>query len=62
MGSIITIENLQQMPMPVTMEITNISGKKTIHKLPVEIWKRNSKWTFKYNSNEPLKKRLHRRI
>ena len=56
MGSIITIENLQQMPMPVTMEITNISGKKTIHKLPVEIWKRNSKWTFKYNSNEPLKK------
>lgn len=56
MGSIITIENLQQMPMPVTMEITNISGKKTIHKLPVEIWKRNSKWTFKYNSTEPLKK------
>ena len=56
MGSIITIENLQQMPMPVTMEITNISGEKTIHKLPVEIWKRNSKWTFKYNSNEPLKK------
>ena len=56
MGSIITIENLQQMPMPVTMEITNISGKKTTHKLPVEIWKRNSKWTFKYNSNEPLKK------
>ena len=56
MGSIITIENLQQMPMPVTLEITNISGKKTIHKLPVEIWKRNSKWTFKYNSNEPLKK------
>ena len=28
MGSIITIENLQQMPMPVTMEITNISGEK----------------------------------
>ena len=56
MGSIITIENLQQMPMPVTMEITNISGEKTIHKLPVEIWKRNRKWTFKYNSNEPLKK------
>ena len=55
-GSLITIENLQQMPMPVVLEITNVSEEKTIHKLPVEIWKRNKRWTFKFNSTESLKK------
>jgi len=54
-GSIVTIENLQQMPMPVTLEFTTESGAKTRHTLPVEIWKRNKKWTFKYDSTEPLK-------
>jgi hypothetical protein len=46
---------LQQMPMPVILEFTTESGTKSRYKLPVEIWKRNTKWTFKYNSNEPLK-------
>ncbi len=54
-GAIVTIENLQQMPMPVTLEFTTESGDKTRHVLPVEIWKRNKKWTFKYDSTEPLK-------
>ena len=54
-GAIVTIENLQQMPMPVTLEFTTESGAKTRHTLPVEIWKRNKKWTFKYDSTEPLK-------
>ena len=54
-GAIVTIENLQQMPMPVTLEFTTESGAKTRHTLPVEIWKRNKKWTFKYDSSEPLK-------
>lgn len=54
-GAIVTIENLQQMPMPVTLEFTTESGTKTRHTLPVEIWKRNKKWTFKYDSTEPLK-------
>ena len=55
-GSLITIKNLQKMPMPVVMEITTESGKNSRYELPVEIWKRNKKWTFKYNSNEPLKR------
>ena len=55
-GAIVTIKNLEQMPMPVTLEFTTESGKKTRHNLPVEIWKRNKKWTFKYNSKEALKK------
>lgn len=54
-GAIVTIENLQQMPMPVTLEFTTESDTKTRHTLPVEIWKRNKKWTFKYDSTEPLK-------
>lgn len=54
-GAIVTIKNLQQMPMPVTLEFTTESGAKTRHTLPVEIWKRNKKWTFKYDSTEPLK-------
>ena len=54
-GAIVTIENLQQMPMPVTLEFTTESGTKTRHVLPVEIWKRNTKWTFKYDSTEALK-------
>jgi hypothetical protein len=54
-GAIVTIENLEQMPMPVTLEFTTESGAKTRHTLPVEIWKRNNKWTFKYDSTEPLK-------
>tara|TARA_B100001564_G_scaffold359995_1_gene384501 strand:+ start:73075 stop:75333 length:2259 start_codon:yes stop_codon:yes gene_type:complete len=55
-GSIVTIENMQQMPMPVIIEFTTESGSKSRHKLPVEIWKRNKKWTFKYDSDEPLKR------
>ena len=55
-GSLITIKNLQKMPMPVVMEITTESGKNSRYELPVEVWKRNKKWTFKYNSNEPLKR------
>ena len=54
-GAIVTIENLEQMPMPVTLEFTTESGTKKRHTLPVEIWKRNKKWTFKYDSTEPLK-------
>ena len=55
-GSIVTIENMQQMPMPVIIEFTTESGSKSRHKLPVEIWKRNKKWTFKHDSDEPLKR------
>ena len=39
-GAIVTIENLQQMPMPVILEFTTVSGTKSRHSLPVEIWKR----------------------
>ena len=51
-GVLVTIENLEKMPMPVTIAFKTINGETSRVKLPVEIWKRNKKWTFKYDSSE----------
>ena len=53
-GALITINNLEKMAMPVTLEIKTVSGKVDRVKLPVEIWERNSTWTFKYPSTEEI--------
>lgn len=55
-GAIISIENLEKMAMPTTLEIETISGTKEIVKLPVEIWQRNASWSFNHNSTEEIKK------
>ncbi len=55
-GAIISIENLEKMAMPVTIEIETVSGKKDTVKLPVEVWQRNTSWSFNYDSTEELKK------
>ena len=53
-GSLITIDNLEKMAMPVILEIKTQSGKTDRVKLPVEIWMRNVSWTFKYPSTEEI--------
>jgi Peptidase family M1 domain len=53
-GALITIDNLEKMAMPVIIEIKTVSGKTDRVKLPVEIWERNSTWTFLYPSTEEL--------
>ena len=53
-GVVVTIENLEQMPMPVVIEFKTKSGTVTRKTLPVEIWKRNLTWTFQYDSTEEL--------
>jgi len=53
-GAVITIINNEKMPMPVIMEIKTVSGKTERIKLPVEIWERNTSWTFIYPSAEEL--------
>jgi hypothetical protein len=53
-GALITIDNLEKMAMPVILEIKTVSGKTDRVKLPVEIWERNSTWTFKYPSTEEI--------
>lgn len=53
-GAIVTIENLDKMPMPVTLEIKTKSGATSRMNLPVEIWQRNATWSFKTITNEEL--------
>jgi hypothetical protein len=53
-GVFITIDNMQKMAMPVTLEVKTVSGKTARVTLPVEIWERNNTWTFKYPSTEDI--------
>lgn len=53
-GALITIENLGQMALPVTIKITVSNGRSGEISLPVEIWQRSRKWTFRYNSTSSL--------
>jgi hypothetical protein len=53
-GTLITIENLGKMVMPVTVEIKEKNDKTGKVNLPVEIWQRSGEWTFKYNSTSMI--------
>jgi hypothetical protein len=53
-GSIITIENLEKLPMPVTVEIKQANGKTGRVNLPVEIWEHGSTWKFHYASTDKV--------
>ncbi len=53
-GALITLDNLEKMPMPIIAEIKTKSGKTERVKLPVEIWMRNKFWVFKYPSTEEI--------
>ncbi len=53
-GANITIMNLEKMPMPVTVAITESNGKKGTVRLPVEVWHRGGSWTFHYASTSKL--------
>ena len=53
-GALITLGNLEQMAMPVTIAYETVSGKKGIIKLPVEIWNNTSTWKVKLPTTEKL--------
>lgn len=53
-GALITLDNLEKMAMPVILEVKTVSGKTSRIKLPVEIWERNTSWTFKFPSTEAI--------
>jgi hypothetical protein len=55
-GVVISIENLEKMPMPVVLEIKTVSGTTNRVNLPVEIWQRNIDWSFKYPSTEEIER------
>ena len=59
-GSVITIQNREKLPMPVTVEVKEIGGKTGRLKLPVEIWQRGGEWKFYYPSTRQIGKCYHR--
>lgn len=55
-GALITIENKDQMVLPVPIKIEQENGKTDSIQLPVEIWQRGGEWTFQYPSTSIIKK------
>lgn len=53
-GAQITVENLGQLPMPTTIQVKFKDNTEQTVKLPVEIWKRNTEWTFKVDSTKEI--------
>ncbi|HEY2721724.1 MAG TPA: M1 family metallopeptidase [Chitinophagaceae bacterium] len=45
-GSLITVQNLEKMVMPVTVLVKESNGKEHRVDLPVEVWQRGPMWTF----------------
>jgi len=54
-GALITIENEDQMAMPVILQYETVSGLKDTIKLPVEIWQNNITWTIRLKTAEKIK-------
>ncbi|SEW46728.1 hypothetical protein SAMN05428988_6493 [Chitinophaga sp. YR573] len=55
-GSLITIENLEQLALPVVVAVTDSKGNTDTVRLPAEIWQRGGTWTFRHNSTSRLTK------
>jgi len=53
-GAAITIENLDQMAMPVTVLVKEANGKQHRINLPIEVWQRGPLWTFNINSTSRI--------
>jgi aminopeptidase N len=54
-GALVTIDNLEQMAMPVYLQYETESGKKNMVKIPVEVWQSNTSWIVKLNTTEKIK-------
>jgi hypothetical protein len=55
-GAIITLDNWEQMAMPVIIEYITASGKIERKKLPVEIWQATNSWKVRLNTTEEITK------
>jgi hypothetical protein len=53
-GALITVENKDQLVMPLTIEIKESNGKCRKLKFPVEIWETSGEFSFKYNSTSKI--------
>ena len=54
LGTIITVENLEKMVMPIVMDVKVKSGAVTRVKIPVEVWQKNNEWAFKQPTTEEI--------
>ena len=54
-GANITIQNLEKMPMPVTVLVKEANGKEYKLDLPVEVWQRGAEWTFAVPTSSEIK-------
>jgi hypothetical protein len=54
-GAMITLENVEKMPMPVSVLVREANGKEHRINLPVEIWQRGAEWTFKAPTSSEIK-------
>jgi hypothetical protein len=53
-GALITVDNLEKMPMILVVEVTTVGGTKQRLRFPVEIWERNVSWTFRVDTKEEI--------
>ncbi len=53
-GVIVTVDNLEKLPMPLVVDITTKGGKVHRVRLPVEIWERNKTFAFTYPTTEEV--------
>jgi hypothetical protein len=53
-GSIITVRNLEQLPMPTVVAVKEENGNSNRVTLPVEVWQRGDTWQFIYKSTSKL--------
>jgi hypothetical protein len=53
-GYNIIVANLEQMPMPVILEVKTKGGKTDMIKLGVDVWMRNKSWMVYYPTNEEV--------
>jgi Peptidase family M1 domain len=54
-GSLITIENLEGLALPVTLLVKEENGRTDTIKLPAQIWQRGPVWTVQYKSTSKLR-------
>jgi aminopeptidase N len=54
LGYQIVVTNLEQLPMPILLQVKTASGKTELIKVSVDVWMRNKSWTINYQTNEEV--------
>jgi hypothetical protein len=50
----IQVDNLEQMPMPIILQVKTKSGKTDTIKIAADVWMKNTTWEVRYPTNEEL--------